>query len=103
MEVLRADPDTDTVRALGELATLEVFAGSPEADRLSAEALTLGQALDVDAASSPACSTTRGIYLSLRRAEAGGGRLLPGSRAAGRAGRRHRPAGPRADQPVGRW
>jgi class 3 adenylate cyclase len=28
VEVLRADPDTDTVRALGQLAVLEVFAGS---------------------------------------------------------------------------
>jgi class 3 adenylate cyclase/predicted ATPase len=46
--VLRTDPDTDTVRALRELATLETFAGSPDADRLTAEALHLGQALDVD-------------------------------------------------------
>ena len=56
VEVLRAEPDTDTVRALDELAGLEVFAGSPDADRLTAEALTLGQALGVGAASSPACS-----------------------------------------------
>ena len=47
VEVLRADPDTDTVRALEQLAALEVFAGSPDADRLSTEALTLGQALGV--------------------------------------------------------
>jgi tetratricopeptide (TPR) repeat protein len=47
VEVLRTDPDTDTVRALQELATLETFAGSPDADRLTAEALYLGQALDV--------------------------------------------------------
>ena len=47
--VLRVDPDTDTVDAMRQLAALEVFAGSPDADRLSAEALTLGQALDVDA------------------------------------------------------
>ena len=47
VEVLRAEPDTDTVRALDQLAALEVFAGSPDADRLTTEALTLGQALDV--------------------------------------------------------
>jgi class 3 adenylate cyclase/predicted ATPase len=46
VEVLRTDPDTDTVRALQELAALETFAGSPDADRLTAEALHLGQALD---------------------------------------------------------
>jgi class 3 adenylate cyclase/predicted ATPase len=46
--VLRDDPDTDTVRTLGELAWLEVFAGSPEADALCAEALALGQDLAVD-------------------------------------------------------
>src|SRR5262249_52585450 len=37
--VLREDPGTDTVQALGELAALEVFAGAPEADALTAEAL----------------------------------------------------------------
>ena len=49
MEVLRADPDTETVRAIEQLATLEVFAGSPDADRLTTEALILGQALGVGA------------------------------------------------------
>src|SRR5215470_13517224 len=34
--VLRDDPGTDTVQALGELATLEAFAGAPEADTLTA-------------------------------------------------------------------
>jgi hypothetical protein len=33
VEVLRAEPDTDTVRALEQLAVLEVFAGTPDADR----------------------------------------------------------------------
>jgi tetratricopeptide (TPR) repeat protein len=46
--VLRDNPDTDTVRALGELAWLEVFAGAPDADALCAEALALGQDLAVD-------------------------------------------------------
>ena len=56
VEVLRADPDHDTVRALEELAAVEVFAGSPGADRLSNEALALGQALASVLASWPACS-----------------------------------------------
>jgi class 3 adenylate cyclase/predicted ATPase len=47
-EVLRAGPDADTVRALQDLATLEAFAGSPDAGRLTTEALYLGQALGVD-------------------------------------------------------
>ena len=47
--MLRAEPDTDTVRALQQLATAEVFIGSPDADRLPAEALYLGDALDVSA------------------------------------------------------
>jgi AAA ATPase domain len=64
LEVLRADPDTDTVRALGNLALVEVFAGSPDADRLSAEALSLGQALGVGDAELSRLLTTRGIYLA---------------------------------------
>jgi class 3 adenylate cyclase len=59
--VLRADPDADTVRALDELAALEVFAGAPEADALSAEALALGQALAVDDATLADLFTTRGL------------------------------------------
>ena len=61
--VLRADPDTDTVRALGELATVEVLAGSPDADRLSAEAVILGQALGVGPGQLSDLLVTRGIYL----------------------------------------
>ena len=59
--VLRDDPDADTVRALGELARLEEFAGSPAADALSAEALALGQALAVDQATLARLFTTRGL------------------------------------------
>jgi class 3 adenylate cyclase/tetratricopeptide (TPR) repeat protein len=65
VEVLRADPDTDTVHALEELANVEVFAGSPQADRISAEALILGQDLGVDAGQLGDLFVTRGIYLSL--------------------------------------
>jgi class 3 adenylate cyclase/tetratricopeptide (TPR) repeat protein len=62
LAVLRAGPDADTVTALNWLATVEVFAGSPEADRLSAEALDLGQALGVtDAGLLSGLLVTRGI------------------------------------------
>ncbi len=72
LEALRADPDTDTVQALEELAVVEVFAGSPGADRLSTEALTLGQALDVGTGQLAGLFLTRGIYLGSveRRPEA---------------------------------
>ena len=73
LDVLRADPDTDTVRALGQLATLEVFAGSPAADVLSAEALALGQDLPVDDATLAACSPSAGFAT----ASPGGGRRRP--------------------------
>jgi class 3 adenylate cyclase len=62
LAVLRADPGTDTVRALDELAALEVLAGSPDADALSAEGLDLGQALAVDDATLALLFTTRGIF-----------------------------------------
>jgi len=63
VEVLRTDPDTDTVRALQELATLETFAGSPDADRLTAEALYLGQALDVGTGQLCDLFIARALYL----------------------------------------
>jgi class 3 adenylate cyclase/tetratricopeptide (TPR) repeat protein len=63
LDFLRPDPDTDTVSALEQLALVEVFAGSPDAERLSAEALTLGQGLDVDTGQLADLFTTRGIYL----------------------------------------
>jgi len=60
LAVLRDDPGADTVRALRELAVLETFAGSPDADALSAEALALGQDLAVDEATLAAVFSTRG-------------------------------------------
>jgi len=63
--VLRDDPDTDTVRALEGLATLEMFAGSPDADRLTNEALALGQALGIGAGQLTGLFTARGIYHGL--------------------------------------
>jgi AAA ATPase domain/Adenylate and Guanylate cyclase catalytic domain len=65
MEVLRADPDQDTVRALDQLATVAVFGGSPDADQLSAEALALGQDLDVEAGLLGGLFLTRGIYAGM--------------------------------------
>ena len=72
LAVLRDDPDADTVRALNEVAAVEVFAGAPEADALSFEALVLGQALAVDDATLASLFVTRGIYVILanRPAEA---------------------------------
>jgi len=71
-EVLRAAPDSDAVRALAELAVLEVTAGSPAADALSADALALAQALAVDDATLAHLFTIRGIWHSRagRRLEA---------------------------------
>jgi len=65
MEVLRTDPDRDTVRALDHLATVAVFTGSADADQLSAEALALGQDLDVDAGLLGSLFLTRGIFMGL--------------------------------------
>jgi tetratricopeptide (TPR) repeat protein len=62
VKVLREDPDTDAVRALEELAALEMFAGSPDADRLTAEALAFGQALGTGAGQLTGLFTTRGVY-----------------------------------------
>ena len=101
VQVLRAQPDTDTVRALDQLAALEVFAGSPDADRLSTEALTLGQALDVDTDQLGGLLVTRGIYLAMDGRRPRGSRLLPRGRPAGRPGRRQHHPGTRPAQPVG--
>jgi class 3 adenylate cyclase/predicted ATPase len=64
MEVLRVGPDTDTVRALEQLAALEVFAGSAGADTLSTEALVLGHDLDVDLGQFARLLAVRGIFLN---------------------------------------
>jgi class 3 adenylate cyclase/tetratricopeptide (TPR) repeat protein len=71
IEVLRADPDTDTVVALRNRALVEIFGGSPDSDRLSAEALALGQAVGVSDDELGRLLDTRGNYLATtgRRAE----------------------------------
>jgi class 3 adenylate cyclase/tetratricopeptide (TPR) repeat protein len=65
MAVLREDPDRDTVRALEELANVAVFSGTADAGQLSAEAVALGQDLDVDAGLLGRLFVTRGIYHGL--------------------------------------
>ena len=72
MDILRTDPGPDTVRALEQLAAVEVFGGSADADRLSTEALTLGQALAVDVSQMCALLEIRAIHLMFtdRRIEA---------------------------------
>ena len=61
LAVLQQDPDVDTVAALSALADLEVLYGQPEADRLTAEALAMGQALQVDPALLARLFISRGI------------------------------------------
>jgi class 3 adenylate cyclase len=87
VQVLREDPDTDTVDALGELAVVEVFAGGPDADQLSAEALLLGQELGVRPGKLASLLLTRGIYLGLaeRRPESIA-YIREGARLAGQVG-----------------
>jgi class 3 adenylate cyclase/predicted ATPase len=72
LEILRANPDTDTVRALDHLSAAVIYASPADADRLSAEALTLGQALGVTDHELSELFNTRGMYLlrTNRRAEA---------------------------------
>jgi class 3 adenylate cyclase/tetratricopeptide (TPR) repeat protein len=72
VEVLRADPDIDTVRGLRDLAGVEAVVGSADADKLSAEALTLGQALGVGDRELSELFAARGLYLNVtnRRPEA---------------------------------
>jgi tetratricopeptide (TPR) repeat protein len=48
LSVVRADPDIDTYRGVHGAAFIELYAGTPEADELSAEAISLGQALGVE-------------------------------------------------------
>jgi class 3 adenylate cyclase/predicted ATPase len=72
VEILRDDPDADTVEALGELAVIETFVGNlGDGDRLSAEALELAQAIEVDEARLAGLLTVRAITLGFlgRRAE----------------------------------
>jgi class 3 adenylate cyclase/tetratricopeptide (TPR) repeat protein len=64
LEVLRAEPDIDTVTALDQLAALEASAGSPEADMLTSEALSVGQAVGVSDDLMCTLLDGRGFYLN---------------------------------------
>ena len=55
-------PTPTPYRALNRLAVLEVFVGSPDADQLSTEALTLGQALGVGPSQLAELLLSRGLY-----------------------------------------
>ena len=96
------DPDTDTVRALNELAALEVFAGAPDADRSPPRRSPSARTSDVGRRHPRRPVHHPGDLAQLRRPTARGGRLPPRGRAARRAGRRQRPPGSRAGQPGGR-
>jgi class 3 adenylate cyclase/tetratricopeptide (TPR) repeat protein len=61
LTVLRPDADPDTILALVELATLEVFSGGTQAQNVSAEAVEVGEALDVDAGLMSRLFTIRGL------------------------------------------
>jgi class 3 adenylate cyclase/tetratricopeptide (TPR) repeat protein len=63
IEVLRPDPDTDTVHALNNLALLELAADSPDAGTLFAEALSVGQAIGVSDRELSHLFASRGFYL----------------------------------------
>jgi tetratricopeptide (TPR) repeat protein len=72
VDVLRTDPGPDTVKALEQLAALETFSGSADADRITGEALVLGQALAVDVSQMCALLEIRAIHFVFneRRTEA---------------------------------
>jgi class 3 adenylate cyclase/tetratricopeptide (TPR) repeat protein len=72
LSVLRTDPDADTVSVLADLGALEASTGSPDGDRLTTEALVLGQALDVGPEQLCSLLQIRGVYMvcASRRAQA---------------------------------
>ena len=62
---LREPPDADTVTALEQLAMLETFAGTPEADAATVEAPAPGPGSGARAGRHwPACCHVRGMYLA---------------------------------------
>ncbi len=63
---LRAEPDTDTVTAMTDLATISSLASEPESDRLSADALILGQQLGVDRGLMATLFNVRGLSMTMR-------------------------------------
>ncbi|HTX00127.1 MAG TPA: hypothetical protein VMD59_15190, partial [Acidimicrobiales bacterium] len=87
LTVLRPEPDADTVVALSELSKIEIFGGGSEGDRLTEEALAMGQALDVGEVLISRLLTDRGIAHSFanRYAQAAA-YFREGARLAERAG-----------------
>jgi tetratricopeptide (TPR) repeat protein len=63
---LRADPDTDTVTALTDLATIAALGGDADTDTLSADAIVLGQELGVDRGLLATLFTVRGLSLTMQ-------------------------------------
>jgi class 3 adenylate cyclase/tetratricopeptide (TPR) repeat protein len=72
LSVVRADPDIDTYRGVHGAAFIEVYAATAEADELSAEAISLGQALGVESVLLADAFACRALWLgdAGRRAEA---------------------------------
>jgi tetratricopeptide (TPR) repeat protein len=64
LDVLRHDPDGDTVQTLSRLGWVETLSGRPDAERLTAEALALGQSLDVEPALLANLFIGRGVALA---------------------------------------
>ncbi len=60
---LRPEPDVDTVLALEQLGSLEMFDGSADADSVTAEAVALAQALDLGPRYLGRVFLTRGMHL----------------------------------------
>ncbi len=88
LEVLRPDPDRDTIESLRRLAGLEAFSGNlEEAEQVLNEALILGQELDVDAGLLATLFITRGTaYNRANRPAEAVGAYREGIRLAERAG-----------------
>ena len=63
VQVLRPEPDGDTVRVLAQLGGLAAMTGKGDADSLTSEALRLGQALALDGELLSRLFNGRGIFL----------------------------------------
>jgi class 3 adenylate cyclase/tetratricopeptide (TPR) repeat protein len=60
---LRDPPDVDTITALEQVAMLETFAGTPEADGATVEVLRLAQGLEIGSAALAGVLHVRGMHL----------------------------------------
>jgi class 3 adenylate cyclase/tetratricopeptide (TPR) repeat protein len=64
LQVLSEEPDADTVTTMVELAGVQMFAGDPAADQLTADTLTLAQTLAVPDVLMSTAMVSRGIFLT---------------------------------------